>query len=594
MTVHSSLRGTTPDSAKVLASVGNRIPMRDGATLHAAIWRPRAADGPVSVVMELTPYGVDHLHPDGVFWATNGFAYVAIDVRGRGDSDGDFVPFLRDADDGYDAVEWLAAQPWSDGRVALHGGSYTCINQYLILAEAPPSLRAITPDSTTGHGIDLPRGGVPTMYEFNWRRLVSNRGTQFEIAGDVGNWHAHLYDAAVAGTSLVEAAAAAGAPIDEWALEAIDHVEPGPRWAPYFAAPGSIAGTTVPVLSITGMYDDSSGGTIANWRRFTAAAPAATVARSHLVIGPWDHMGTHFGDGRVGELQFGPDATVPLAELRRDWLRHVLHDGPAPAFLLDRVGCFVAGTEEWRWAPSLDECTATTTERFLRSVAGPMDAGHSGWIDDSASEGPDASFTCDPADFRTHRVELETREAGTGPESSFHRSAPMNSLFTSLGGNDPTNPRFVLEIDGQGLVYTSAPLTAPITIVGEPELHFHLSCDQPDADVAVIVHEVTPTGASILLTTELLRLSCRGHDGEHAWLVPGEPTPIGFTRLKWCQRTLQPGSRLRVALRHASSIQLTAFPHGRPADAPVAHVGVHHDAARAPIFVIPIAATTTP
>ena len=135
--------------------------MRDGLSLHAAVWRPRGQTAPVSAVMELTPYGVDHLNEDGVFWAAEGFAYVAIDVRGRGNSDGDFVPFLRDASDGYDAVEWIAAQDWCDGRVALHGGSYTGINQYLILAAAPPSLKAITPDSTTGHGIDLPRGGIP-------------------------------------------------------------------------------------------------------------------------------------------------------------------------------------------------------------------------------------------------------------------------------------------------------------------------------------------------------------------------------------------------------------------------------------------------
>ena len=138
MPLNSNLDLPTPDSARVVATVGVRIPMRDGASLHAVTWRPRGATTPVPVVMELTPYGVDHLHPDGVFWATNGFAYVAIDARGRGNSDGEFVPLLHDADDGYDAVEWLAAQDWCDGRVALHGGSYTGINQYLIMAAAPP------------------------------------------------------------------------------------------------------------------------------------------------------------------------------------------------------------------------------------------------------------------------------------------------------------------------------------------------------------------------------------------------------------------------------------------------------------------------
>ena len=587
MTVASNLEFPTPDSAKAIVTLGVRIPMRDGLSLHAVTWRPRGQSAPVPVVMELTPYGVDHLHPDGVFWAKNGFAYVAIDVRGRGNSDGDFVPFMRDAADGYDAVEWLAAQEWCDGRVALHGGSYTGINQYLIMAAAPPSLRAITPDSTSGHGIDLPRGGIPMLYEFGWRRLVSNRATHFTISGDQANWHQQLYDALAAGTSLVEAAAAAGAPLDEDSLAFVDQPEPGPYAERFLAQPEQFAASAVPVLSITGMYDDSSGGTLRNWRRFAANAPAEVVGRSHLVVGPWDHMGSHFGPGRVGELVFGPDGTVDLPALRRDWLRHVLDGAPLPELLRDRVMLYVTGSERWVGAPSLEAASTGVTTRWLRSVDGPMDALHSGFVDEAAGDGPTATFTCDPLDLRTAQLELQRRPDGSGPESEFH-GEPMNAFMHTVAGNDPTNARFVLEIDGQGLVYTSRPLAEDLVVVGEPELHLTVVCDQPDADLAVLVHEVTPAGDSIFLSSDLLRLSCRNYDGGHEWLVPGEPTPVAFSHFKWCQRRVHAGSRLRVAIRYASSIQLTGFPHGRPADAAAAHVQVLHDAAHAPRLVLPL------
>jgi predicted acyl esterase len=146
----------------------------------------------------------------------------------------------------------------------------------------------------------------------------------------------------------------------------------------------------------------------------------------------------------------------------------------------------------------------------------------------------------------------------------------------------------VFEIDGQGLVYTSTPLTEDLVVVGHPELHLNLVCDQPDVDLAVLVHEVTPEGASVFLTSDLLRLSCRHLDGGHDWLVPGEPTAVAFRGFKWCQRRVGAGSRLRVAVRHASSIQMNAHPHGRPADAPAARVQVLHDAARAPRLVLPL------
>jgi predicted acyl esterase len=90
------------------------------------------------------------------------------------------------------------------------------------------------------------------------------------------------------------------------------------------------------------------------------------------------------------------------------------------------------------------------------------------------------------------------------------------------------------------------------------------------------------------LSSDLLRLSCRHYDGGHDWLVPGEPTPIDFVRFKWCQRRVRAGSRLRLAIRHASSLMLNAYPHGRPADAPVAHLQVLHDAVRAPRLVLPL------
>jgi hypothetical protein len=83
-------------------------------------------------------------------------------------------------------------------------------------------------------------------------------------------------------------------------------------------------------------------------------------------------------------------------------------------------------------------------------------------------------------------------------------------------------------------------------------------------------------------------LSCRHLDGGHDWLVPGEPTAIGFQGFKWCQRRVRAGSRLRVAVRHASSIQMNAYPHGRPADAPAVQVQVLHDATHAPRLVLPL------
>ena len=379
--------------------------------------------------------------------------------------------------------------------------------------------------------------------------------------------------------------------MDEWVLRA-----GRPRraraalGAVYWAQPEQLAATTVPVLSITGMYDDSSGGTIHNWRRFVRHAPAEVVAASHLVVGPWDHMGTHFGEGKVGELVFGPEATVPLAELRRDWLRHILHGAPPPEFLRDRVMLYLAGTERWISASSLEAATTGSVTRYLRSTDGPMDATHSGFVEDAPAAGPDAAFTCDPFDLRTHDVELQPRPAGSGPESPFH-GQPMNSFFHVLGGNDPTNPRFVLDLDGQGVVYTSRVLADDITIIGEPELHLRAGVrparrrhrgfpprDHADGGLDLPQQRRAATELPPTSTAHI------------EYLVPGEPTDVAFGEFKWCTRTVQAGSRLRLAIRHAYAIQVTPYSHGRPADAPAAHVRILHDAASAPRLILPTGA----
>jgi putative CocE/NonD family hydrolase len=129
---------------------GVATPMRDGTTLRADIWRP-GGTGPWPAILIRTPYGrsffnADSLRPEHCVRA--GYACVVQDVRGRGDSDGDWVPFqwVQEALDTYDSVEWVAAQPWCDSNVGMAGASYLGIVQWLGAAARPPHLRAIDPD----------------------------------------------------------------------------------------------------------------------------------------------------------------------------------------------------------------------------------------------------------------------------------------------------------------------------------------------------------------------------------------------------------------------------------------------------------------
>ena len=151
-----------------------RIPMRDGVHLAANVFLPKQRTGGVPAILEFTPYSRDTGSPEGVRFASEGFAFVSVDCRGRGDSEGEFLGHAAtEAGDGYDLVEWAAAQPWCTGDVALFGGSYTGQNQWTTAAAHPPHLRTLIPAVAAMGGLAPGAGGIASDHQFNWGMLTA-------------------------------------------------------------------------------------------------------------------------------------------------------------------------------------------------------------------------------------------------------------------------------------------------------------------------------------------------------------------------------------------------------------------------------------
>src|SRR5690242_21643242 len=117
---------------------GIPIPMRDGIRLSATLYLPDAFAERAPVVFTLTPYIAQWYHDQGLYFAERGYPFLTIDVRGRGNSEGEFDPNFNEGFDGYDVVEWLARQPYCNGRVAMWGGSYGGHAQWNAARRRPP------------------------------------------------------------------------------------------------------------------------------------------------------------------------------------------------------------------------------------------------------------------------------------------------------------------------------------------------------------------------------------------------------------------------------------------------------------------------
>ena len=174
---------STPNTRQVRIEFDQRVPMRDGITLSADVYKPDSRTGEPGkfpVILTRTPYQKlsEGVLMVGNYFAERGYVFVAMDVRGRGDSEGMFVPYFNEGQDGYDAIEWCAAQSWSDGNVGTIGSSYPGVIQWLAALQQPPHLKAMVVRVAPSDPFVETPTGVPSPMSMCWLHFVSGRYNQ--------------------------------------------------------------------------------------------------------------------------------------------------------------------------------------------------------------------------------------------------------------------------------------------------------------------------------------------------------------------------------------------------------------------------------
>jgi uncharacterized protein len=492
-----------------------RIPLRDGITLSADLTLPEALPAPAIVIR--TPYGKtgEAQAKRGTSWASAGYAMVVMDVRGRGDSDGTFQPYRHDGPDGFDVIAWVAAQDWCSGDVATYGGSYLGRIQWLTALEQPPALRAMVCMVTPSDPFVESPTGVPTPMHVNWQRLVDARVPQYREQIDWMEVYQHR--------PLATMDEAAGFSSPNW-QEEVRHNTLDEWWEPvrYQHRIGEI---DVPVLHVSGWYDDEEIGTPANF----AAMVAAGHAGQRLLMGPWGHQ---INTERViGEVDFGPKAIIDLDAAVLGFLdEHVKGIKPAEPAAPARI--FVMGAGEWRDEPSWPPPGVTETAWYLSSdgAANSLHGDGRLTVAPPAGEQPPDSWVHDP----DRPVPFLT--------------APSS---TQIGGPDD-----YLAVDTRGdvLIYDTDPLAEPVEVIGPVTLVAHVATSAADTDVMAKLIDVHPNGFAQRLCDGMVRLRYRhGFSRADDLVTPGEVYEVSVVMWDTCLR-VEPGHRLRLEV--ASS----AFP----------------------------------
>jgi putative CocE/NonD family hydrolase len=329
----------------------------------------------------------------------------------------------------------------------------------------------------------------------------------------------------------------------------------------------------IPILTITGHYDDDQPGALEYYRRHMRHGTPKCRERHYLIAGPWDHLGTRTPAAEVGGVKFGKASLLDMNQLHREWYDWTLKGGPKPAFLEKRVAYYVMGAERWSYADSLEDVPTRPHKLYLHSQGGQAnDVFHSGTLrDDKPGESRPDKYVYDPLDVRPAEREREEVK------------------------NYLTDQQDALNLDGNGLVYHSEPFPEAREITGVLKLVAWMALDVPDTDFSVAVWEVQPDGTSILLTADALRARYRESPRKERLVKPGEINRYEFSSFTYFSRRLAKGSRLRLLLRSPNSIYLEknynsggVVADETKKDARTAHVTLYHDAEHPSHLEVPL------
>jgi len=567
-----------PDSARIDLRLDVKVPMRDGAHLSSIIYLPRDRPLPAPSICAMTPYSADGWHVFGVYFAARGLPFVIADVRGRGNSEGDFLPHRQEASDGCDLVEWLAKQPFCNGQVGMYGASYMGQVQWATITEKPPHLNTIVPTAAPYLGVDVPmRNNIFYSFNLRWAILTGGRTLQTKIAGDDQWWSAVLRRWHRSGRRFRALDAECGNPSAHFQAE-LNHPEPDAYWDAQNPASEDYARLQIPILTITGAYDDEQSGALEHYRRHHRSAAGTASARHYLLIGPWDHAGTQWPTAQFGGFEFESSSVIDMRALHVDWYRWTLMAGPPPPLLKKPVTYYMTGAGEWRYAQSLAAISGRENVYYLASRGGANDLYTAGSLTLHPSEGPPDSYTYDP-------------RISDGPELEAEIAAQGRWLVDQGVAH---------ALSGRLLVYHTDPLPEPLEIAGFFKLSAWIAIDCPDTDLYVSIHEIDARGGSLRLSTDALRARYRLGLRTPRLVDSTEPLKYSFEQFTFVARRVQRGCRLRLIIAPMGRLIDAIFNQknfngggivaeescadGRPVT-----VSLFHDKARPSVLHVPLA-----
>lgn len=531
--VEESYATFTPLTADLIAEDDRRryiiekdIPVKtpDGGTVCALVVRPGNQSARLPALLEFTIYADagQNLRFGARPAASHGYVAVEGLVRGKGCSPDEPVPYERDSSDAVALIDWISAQPWSDGRVGMYGGSYSGGTAWAAAKRMPKALKAIAVGAPAAPGIDVPMEGNVFwnfLYPFPFY-TTDVKALDDKVYNDSARWKRLDHDWYASGRAYRDLDKIDGTPnsiFDRW----IAHPGYDTYWQSMIPYQEEFARINIPTLITAGYYSGGPGAAVYYFSQLQKYAPKT---ENYLLIGPYDHGGAQHGTvGLLGRdynqldgYTLDPVALVDLEQIRFQWFDYIFKGGPRPALLKDKVNYQVTGANVWKHSPTL----AAMADHTLRFQLGSEHSGNAYRLSETRA-------------FANAFVDLKV---DFGDRSDVERAVPGGGILDSVV--DTWN----------GIEFISDPLPKPIELSGLFSGRLDFVSNKKDFDFEVDLYEQTPKGEFVQLTSYWTRASYIVDRNNRHLLTPGKRQTLNFRSIRLMSRQLQQGSRLVVVL----------------------------------------------
>jgi uncharacterized protein len=498
----------TEPVVQINAEHGVTMKTRDGVTLRADVYWP-AAEGKYPTLLQRTPYNKVNAAEFARKAAARGYLVVVQDVRGRYSSDGEWYTFKHESEDGYDAVEWAAALPQSDGRVGMFGGSYVGATQMLAAIAHPPHLAGICPVVTASNYHEnwtYQGGAFEQWFNESWTSGLAqdtlDRVIRDNTNARVGSAVLPLDQYPVFNIPAPQNAAALTGRLAPYFLDWLAHPTYDDYWKQW-SIEENFQNIQVPALTIAAWYDIFQGGSLHNYLGMKEhAGTEAARNGQHLLV----TIGGHAGGGRhIGDVDFGPAAAqFDENDLTLDWYDYLFKGKQNEFANGEPVKIFVMGLNEWRNEESWPLKQAKATSYFLQSQGKANSASGDGSLSTTGAKSDAADrYIYDPAN----------------PVPTVGGPLCCDAQHLAAGPRDQKE----VEARQDVLVYSTPPLEQSLEVTGPVTLDLFARSSAVDTDFTAKLVDVGPDGTAINLTEGILRARYReSTTGAPQAISPGE------------------------------------------------------------------------